>query len=303
MWPVLDCGLACKAIVDDQLGAFMTILSECPKNTQLPGEPWAFKVQVLGRFTLLKTNAPISFSGRVQRKPIELLQLLIASGGTEVAAGRVIDALWPDSDGDAGYHALESTLYRLRRLLGQADAVRLAAGRLSLDRGRFWVDMWELERELHGSRDPDRDPRFRLERVGALYGGQFLEQEGDDKSWVLMTRQRLRDGLLRCIREGARSCANRGLWSDAARAYQIGLEVDLLAEDLYQGLMYCHQGLGERTEALHFYRRCREVLMRFLGVPPSAQTEAIHRSLLQHTAPPLSRGCAPGTRDGPTNAA
>jgi hypothetical protein len=52
------------------------------------------------------------------RKPQELRQALIAFGGAEVGAGVLIDTLWPDSEGDAAYHALESALYKRRQLLG-----------------------------------------------------------------------------------------------------------------------------------------------------------------------------------------
>ena len=73
-----------------------------------------FRVHVLGRFRLTKGDTPITIPPRL-RKPQELLQALIAFGGTEVGAGVLIDALWPDSEGDAAYHALESALYRLRQ--------------------------------------------------------------------------------------------------------------------------------------------------------------------------------------------
>jgi LuxR family transcriptional regulator, maltose regulon positive regulatory protein len=82
-----------------------------------------FRVHVLGRFRLLREGAPIAIPSRL-RKPQELLQALIAFGGTEVSAGVLIDALWPDSEGDAAYHALEMTLSRLRQLLGDNHEVR-----------------------------------------------------------------------------------------------------------------------------------------------------------------------------------
>ena len=125
--------------------------------------PWPYKVYVLGRFRLLKADAPLRFSRRAPRKPLELLQALIAFGATEVPARALIDALWPDSEGDAGYHALESALYRLRQLLGAADAVRMENSGLSLDRSQFWVDMWEVEDELQGTRrtEPNRPERVR----------------------------------------------------------------------------------------------------------------------------------------------
>src|SRR5258708_39657307 len=92
-----------------------------------------FRIYVLGRFRLLTGNTPVAMSPRL-RKPLELLQALIAFGGTEVGAGVLIDALWPDSEGDCAYHALESALYRLRQLLDARDAGRIAGGQFSLYR-------------------------------------------------------------------------------------------------------------------------------------------------------------------------
>src|ERR1700730_15249412 len=123
-----------------------------------------FRVHVLGRFRLLTGDTPITNRPRL-RKPQELLQALIAFGGTEVGAGALIDVLWPDSEGEAAYHALESSLYRLRQLLGARDAVRMAGSRVSLDRDRFWVDMWEFELELQRPRDDATNPAQRIGRV------------------------------------------------------------------------------------------------------------------------------------------
>src|SRR5260370_24279108 len=123
-----------------------------------------FKIHVLGHFRLLKLDAPIQVPRRL-RKPQELLQALIALGGTEVNAGALIDALWPDSEGDAAYHALESALYRLRQLLGARDAVRMEGGKVSLSRDQVWVDAWEFEQQLQRPHDPRANG---IERIGRL---------------------------------------------------------------------------------------------------------------------------------------
>src|SRR5258707_14851763 len=112
-----------------------------------------FRVHVLGRFRLTKGDTPITIPSRL-RKPQELLHALIARGGSEVSAGVLIDALWPDSEGDAAYHALESALYRLRQLLGARDTVSMEGGKVSLNRDQLWVDMWQFEEELQRARDP-----------------------------------------------------------------------------------------------------------------------------------------------------
>jgi DNA-binding SARP family transcriptional activator len=74
-------------------------------------------------------------------------------------------------------------------------------------------------------------------------------------------------------------CESRHLWQDAAKLYQSALELDALNEELYRDLIVCQQELGDYSEAVQTYRRCRELLTRFLGVPPNSETLAIYHSV------------------------
>src|SRR6202049_2474686 len=177
-----------------------------------------FKVHVLGRFRVCTGDIPITIPPRL-RKPQELLQALIAFGGAEVGAGVLIDALWPDSEGDAAYHALERALYRLRQLLGVRDAVRMEGGKASLNRDQVWVDLWEFEEELQRPHDPKANGIERIGRLRLLYQGHFLQHE-TEKPWVLKARQALRDRLLRAIRDAARECERARRWEHAADLYR-----------------------------------------------------------------------------------
>jgi LuxR family maltose regulon positive regulatory protein len=206
-----------------------------------------FRVHVLGRFRLLTGDIPNIIPPRL-RKPRELLQALIAFGGTEVSAGVLIDALWPDSEGDAAYHALESALYRLRQLLGARNAVRMESAKVSLNRDQLWVDMWAFEEELQRPHDQEVTAIERIGRLRLLYQGHFLQHE-TEKHWILKARQELRDRLLRAIRAAARECERGCRWEDAANLYRSGIELDSLNEGLYRGLMLCHQELGDHSEA------------------------------------------------------
>jgi two-component SAPR family response regulator len=217
------------------------------------------------------------------RKPWELLQALIAFGGTEVGAGVLVDALWPDSEGDAAYHSLESAIYRLRHLLGAREAVRVEGGKVSLNRDQLWVDMWEFEEELQRPHDPEANGIEKIGRLRRLYQEHFLKHE-TEKPWVLEARQELRDRFLRAIRDAARECEHARRWEDAANLYRAGIELDSLNEGLYRGLMLCHHELGDHSEALQAYRRCRELLTRFLGIAPNAKTQALYHSVLERAA-------------------
>ena len=239
---------------------------------------WPFKVFVLGRFQVLKDGAPIRFSRRQQRKPLELLQALIAFGGTEVSAGKLTDALWPDSEGDAGYHALESALYRLRQLLDAPSAIVMAGGKLTLDRQLVWVDVWAFESELRSGNADDSSPAGRVARMRELYSGDFLAQEVE-KTWAVERRQTLRETFVRAIGGCARSYENQGLWQEAAGVYQVGIEVDSLSEEFHRGLITCHRELGDHGAAVQAFRRCSELLLKGLGVQPSSKTLALYQSV------------------------
>jgi two-component SAPR family response regulator len=238
----------------------------------------------MGRFRLIGAGAPVLIPPRL-RKPQELLQALIAFGGTEVSAGMLIDALWSESEGDAAYHALESALYRLRQLLGTRDAVGMEGGKMTLNRDRVSVDLWDFEEGLRQGADADADVLDRIVDLRLLYQGHFLQHEGE-KPWIVKVRHELLDRFLRTIREAAWECERAHRWEDAADLYRSGIELDSLNEALYRGLMLCHQQLGEHSDALRAYRRCRELLTRFLGIAPNAKTQALYHSV---------RECAAGT--------
>jgi two-component SAPR family response regulator len=272
----LDCGIA----GDSVRSAIERYRLRAPASADSRW-PWRFKVSAMGRFRLLKGEAPIRLSRRTQRKPLELLQALIAFGGSDVGAGVLTDALWPDSEGDAGYHSLESALYRLRQLLGSPGAVTMTGGKLSLDRQQFWVDVWALEDELQRPSADVLRPAERLVRLRSLYTGHFLEHE-TEKPWALERRQILREKFVRAIRDIARTYESQRLWNEAANAYHSGIEVDSLAEDLHRGLIVCHRELGDHAAALQAYRRCSELLIRVLGVQPNAKTLAIYQSVRHH---------------------
>jgi LuxR family transcriptional regulator, maltose regulon positive regulatory protein len=235
-----------------------------------------FRVHVLGPFRLLTGDTPITIPPR-SRKPQEVLQALIAFGGTEIGAGVLIDALWPDSEGDAAYHALESALYRLRQLLGARDAVRMEGGAVSLNRAQLWVDMWEFEKELQRPRDTEAHGIERSAVSDSSIEGIFSST--GPKPWVLKARRELRDRMLQAIRDAARECEHAHRWEDAANLYRSGIELDSLNEGLYRGLMLCHQEVGDHSEALQAYRRCRALLTRFLGIAPNAKTQALYHSV------------------------
>jgi LuxR family maltose regulon positive regulatory protein len=259
--------------------------------------PWQVKLITLGGFELLVNGRPATSPGKAQKKPLELLKLLICLGGREAGEEQLADVLWPDAQGDLAHKAFEVTLHRLRRLLGTDEAVILREGKLGLNPRCCWLDTWELERRIREAeeawralelpRPPDRKAAARqisaralesTEKTLELYRGHFLPADSG-QHWTVSCRERLRSQFIRLVLRHGSYLERSGQLHKAAECYEKGLEIDDLAEELYQRLMLCLKRLGQETAGLAVYDRCRAALDAALQLPPSSKTEAIRRSL------------------------
>ncbi|MBY0578020.1 MAG: hypothetical protein K2P57_03140 [Burkholderiales bacterium] len=98
-------------------------------------ENWPYPVRIYAgeTFRIVVDGKPLEFSGKVQKKPLEMLTAIIGHGATGAAEERICDELWPDAEGDRAHQSFTTTLKRLRQLLGHHHAIRLQAGRVTLD--------------------------------------------------------------------------------------------------------------------------------------------------------------------------
>jgi len=239
---------------------------------------WSLRIYTLGRFSLVKDGSPVRLHGQRQKKPLDLIKALVSYGGREVSEEKLAEALWPDSDGDAGKSSLKATLHRLRGMIGR-EAIVVAESRLTLDAQRCWVDVWALERRLTQLLDAPLRAIVagQEQRLLALYHGPFLQDT--DLPYAISKRERLCSKFLRAMeRVGQALCEGRACEA-ALLCYRKGLEVDPLAERFYRGLMKCCDCLQRPAEGLAVYEQCRQTLARELGVGPSPETEALARSL------------------------
>jgi ATP/maltotriose-dependent transcriptional regulator MalT len=184
--------------------------------------PWPVRVRTLGAFELWRKGERVIFRGKVQRKPLDLLFALVAFGGRDVREEAVTEALWPEADGDAARHALESTLYRLRKLLGVPGVIVQRDRKLTLDPRTCFVDALALEAALSPTRKVERsqgtpDPAA----VVQLYRGPFLAGAAD-LPWTAPMRGRLRVKLARWLD----ALEQRGAAADARRLRLALAEVD-----------------------------------------------------------------------------
>jgi ATP/maltotriose-dependent transcriptional regulator MalT/DNA-binding SARP family transcriptional activator len=250
---------------------------------EVPGWPWPLEIRTFGRFEIRRDGEPLAWSRKTPKKPLALLKAIIALGtGGSVPEQRVLDALWPDEEGDAASNSLAAAVLRLRTLLGDPAAIVQQGGKLSLDRTRVWVDVFAFEQALAAAdaatHRRDRAEHAHLARASALYQGAFLvEDEGE--GWPVTTRERLRGRFIHALGRHAEHLEAEGDCDAAVLAYLRGLDADPVVESFYQGLMRCYQRLGRRSEAIGAYQRMRQMLSISLGLAPAPDSERLYDAL------------------------
>ena len=195
-------------------------------------------VFTLGRFSLLLNGKPAEFGRKVPRRPLELLKTIIALGGREVSTASLMSELWPDVDGDAAQRSFDTTLHRLRKMMGDDRVLVLRDGKLSLDGRYCWVDVWAFERLLGQSQrllmqDLTGKQVFGLQQLTenliGLYQDHFLANE-EMTSWSVSVRERLRSKFIHHLLEVGRYMEKHGYWKQAMHCYRKGIDVDDLVE-------------------------------------------------------------------------
>jgi adenylate cyclase len=253
---------------------------------QPDARPWPLKIYTLGQFSLLREGQPIAFSRKVQKRPLDLLKVLIAHNGIRADVSTLGESLWPDAEGDSAKNSFDSNLHRLRKLIDIEDILTLTEGKLTLDTAKCWTDVWAFDELLSRIENAAHPPASASEiRYGELakelvriYAGHFIEKESQEP-WAIAARDKLRARFVRAVTTLGAGLEQLHQWDAAAALYARALELDNLTEALYRRLMICYRELGETAEALKVYRRCRDLLSIILNLNPSSETEAIRATL------------------------
>ncbi|HUF19946.1 MAG TPA: BTAD domain-containing putative transcriptional regulator, partial [Burkholderiales bacterium] len=252
-----------------------------PPDPVMEAWPWSVRITTLGNFGVEVDGSPLAFSRKAPKKPLALLKAVIAFGGRKVPEKRLLDALWPDEDGDAATEAFRVAIHRLRKLLGDVELVEVDSGAVSLNLSHCWIDARAFEHAVESAADAKTDSfSANADRVLQLYKGHFLPAD-EESPWAISPRERLRSKFVAYVaRQGKRleASARHDL---AAEYYRRGIEADELAEEFYQGLMRCHLQAGGVSDAMNVYRRLRQTLSVTLGIHPSPASQKLFQSLRQ----------------------
>lgn len=237
--------------------------------------PWALKIRALGGFEVTIGATPLVVTGKAQKKPLELLMALTARADQAfagVSSLQLMDEVWPDPEAGDAKANFDITLHRLRKLLGVEAALSFSEGRLAFNRELVWCDTSAFRAAARAL--PDEPALDAIHQCMDMYRGPLLAGQREC-AWIVGARERLATSFIELVSRCGTRLENASEWRAALTLYEHGLKQDNLVEPFYRGLMRAHLALGEKSEALREYRRCRELLSVVLSIAPSRETEAL----------------------------
>ncbi len=292
--PVLSrlCALALRnAIEPDYVRRLITLHGLYPNDgdRDLACWPWALRVHVLDRFEVVRLGETLRFSGKLQKRPLQLLKAIVVFGGRGVPTSALADALWPNAEGDAAQNSLVTALHRLRRLIGVEHALHVEGGKLSLDPDLCWTDLAALDVRLDrleavidppdGTRcEPRPGPAEAM--LADLPSGPF-GLDDDDPAVLHAPLERMRARQIGVLLGLAAIYCKRQDWIDSETCYERVLALEPLSESAHRGLIELNAARGDLGAAAAAYRRCERSLISALGIGPSARTQHLYASLVK----------------------
>jgi DNA-binding SARP family transcriptional activator len=246
-----------------------------------PYPSWPVMICLLGSFRVLKTGdtVPVRSGGKAET----LLALLGVNHPLGVLRDVVLDARWPEHDPGLAGQSLNTLVYSLHRLLGDAvdgaPLIVFAEGcyRLNATAG-VTVDVAAFDALVREGECAERAGRHAralaiFDRAVALYRGDLCS--GSDLR-AIVERERLRARYLTLLAKLADDAFRRADYQTCHdRALRL-LSFDPFREDAHRMVMRYHVRCGERSQALRQYRLCESLLRSEFDADPEPATRALY---------------------------
>jgi DNA-binding SARP family transcriptional activator len=236
------------------------------------------------------------------RKSGELLAYLALNRKAPHTREHLAGVFWGDSAEERARHTLNTTLWRINRVLEPPEAGANSRGYLRVSPQHIgfnaasgaWLDVAEFESRCELAEQTDApEQRFALySQAVNLYRGDLLADCYED--WCIVERERLQGLYVRAL---ARLMAHNSSATEYDRAIDCArriLSCDPLREEVHRDLMRLHLHAGQPAAALRQYRQCEDLLRDELGVEPAPETRSLLTPILgaSSTVRPAERDIA-----------
>jgi predicted ATPase/DNA-binding SARP family transcriptional activator/DNA-binding CsgD family transcriptional regulator len=248
------------------------------------------RVRLLGGFGVSVGDRNVPKEAWSLRKAASLIKLLTLSQGHALHREQIMDTLWPNLSKRAASNNLRQALHAARTAfyLDPHLSARVLASheeRIVLcPEGVVWVDTEAFEESARGARRAKDHSAY--EAAIDLYAGELLPEDRYEE-WAEGPRAHLRGLYLSLLFELASLYEERGDFEQAETVLGKLLAEEPANEGAHASLMRLYALKGRITEALAQYKRLEEMLLRNLGMEPSASVRALREEISCGRYPPL----------------
>lgn len=250
----------------------------------LQERPPSLKVYALGEPALLLNEEPVT-RWRMP-KSMELFFFFLNSA-THQRKEQIITALWPEEVDDQIDQTWRSTLYYLRKVVGESS-IGKKGGRYALDlSSRYGTNIWydvdvflayKKQAQQALAEDEKDDAYAAFLAMTNLYRGDYVQSFYSN--WCIFQRDKLRGDYLDARHQLALLAWRQERFDEAAMHWQHMLAIDNCMEEAHYGLMRSYLRRNKRGLALRQYQRCVTALRGELGVVPGKAIQNLYQQMI-----------------------
>jgi ATP/maltotriose-dependent transcriptional regulator MalT/DNA-binding SARP family transcriptional activator len=257
--------------------------SALPQPLQDRQEVSSMQIRALGEPQVI-LNGLVVTHWRMARA-MELFFFLLESGHP-VRKSQIIDALWPEQDSEQIDSTVRTTIYYLRKALGEKCVV-FQSGRYRLNfptpGEKIWYDVAvfdehyvQAKKALEAQDDAAAEAAFA--KMVELYHGDYVQSFFND--WCAFRRDKLRQAFVDAHHQLALIAWRREDWEGSLLHWQRLLLIDSCYEVAHYNIMRCYLQQGKRELALRQFQRCSLNLQEELHIAPGTLVQELYQSIL-----------------------
>ncbi len=244
-----------------------------------PDWPWQININCFADFQIfvqgkIHLNSGQTQKGKPQKKPLELIQLL-ALYPEGLPRYKMADFLYGDTDADKAMQALDTTIFRARKILQDKQAIIFQHGELQ---GRYLLNpkichsdiaALNLILQKNPAKLSVKHRKNQFEQIKALYSNTDNNTEllvnATESVWLVAKRESIRNNLITYLNQ----CANKLDFEDEVALRRYIIDLDETIEKSYQDLIILYSKQGSHIEAEKVWRKCKRALSRNFALEPS----------------------------------
>ena len=229
------------------------------------------RLRTFGGLSIEQTDGSLPpITATAARRRLAVLAVIAASGSRGIPRDKLLAMFWPESDSARARHALDQTLYALKRD-GGGGAVVLGREELSIDQTAVASDLAEFGAAMDRG---DYEAAAAL-CVGPFLDGVYVPGAPEFDQWVDDERARLRREVERAMEHLANDAGARGDHVTAAQWWRRLAAMDMRKTRVVIALMTELAATGDRAAALRHAEIYNTLMREDLGAEPNPAVDAL----------------------------